>query len=110
MQKLIKKLEKLYDKPIYEFDKYIWKRISQHQKLSEDFIREYQDKVDWGYISIHQTLSEEFIREFKDKVNWTLISKYQKLSEDFIREFQDKVYWFYMTIKPKKKWYQFWKK
>jgi len=25
-----------------------WSHISYHQKLSEDFIREFQDKVDWG--------------------------------------------------------------
>ena len=61
--------------------------------LSEDFIREFQDKVNWEYISLYQKLSEEFIREFQDKVNWEYISCFQKLSEDFIREFQDKVYW-----------------
>ena len=31
-------------------------------------IREFQDKVDWYNISQHQNLSEDFIREFKDKV------------------------------------------
>ena len=45
-----------------------WKSISQYQTLSEDFIREFQDKVDWMQIFIHQTLSEDFIRQFKDKV------------------------------------------
>lgn len=33
-------------------------------------------------------LSESFIREFQDKVDWKLISKYQKFNNDFIREFQ----------------------
>jgi hypothetical protein len=32
--------------------------------------KNFKDKVDWGCISVHQTLSEEFIREFQDKVNW----------------------------------------
>ena len=27
-----------------------WKEISMFQKLSEDFIREFQDKVAWYYI------------------------------------------------------------
>ena len=75
-----------------------WNYISKYQKLSEDFIREFQDKVDWYFISIYQKLSEDFIREFQDKVNWDCISIYQKLSEDFIREFQDKVNWDWVSI------------
>ena len=55
--------------------------------LSEDFIREFQDKVDWDCISKYQNLSEDFIREFQDKVDWQEISRlaikiknYQKIS------------------------------
>ena len=50
-----------------------WKEISKFQKLSEEFIKDHQDKVDWVHISQHQTLSEDFIREFQDKVNWSII-------------------------------------
>ena len=74
-----------------------WEDISKHQKLSEDFIREFQDKVYWGYISMFQKLSEDFIREFQDKVYWYNISTYQKLSESFIRDFQDKVDWYFIS-------------
>jgi hypothetical protein len=74
-----------------------WDWISVHQQLSENFIREFQDKVNWDYISVHQKLSENFIREFQDKVNWYWISKYQKLSEDFIREFSNKVDWYWIS-------------
>ena len=70
-----------------------WRALSRHNGLTEDFIREFQDKVHWDCISIYQHLSEEFIREFKDDVVWTLISIYQHLSEDFIREFTDRVDW-----------------
>ena len=49
--------------------------------------------VNWGYISIYQKLSENFIREFQDKIDWYFILKYQELSEDFIREFKDKIDW-----------------
>jgi hypothetical protein len=28
------------------------------------------DKVNWCYVSEHQKLSEDFIREFKNKVHW----------------------------------------
>ena len=68
-----------------------WKYISTHQKLSEDFIREFQDKISWNYISCNQKLSDDFIREFKDKIEWFLISKFQILSKKFIEEFKDKV-------------------
>ena len=74
-----------------------WKRLSERQTLSEDFIREFQDRVDWWGISYGQKLSEHFIREFQDKVSWKRISYRQKLSEDFIREFQDEFDWCYIS-------------
>ena len=64
-----------------------WSYVSILRHLSEDFIREFQNKVDWYYISKYQHLSETFIREFQDKVNWRCISGHQSLSEDFTREF-----------------------
>jgi hypothetical protein len=76
-----------------------WNYISRYQTLSEDFIREFQDKIDWYYISCYQKLSEDFIREFQNKVDWDNISYYQKLSEDFIREFQNKVDWKSISLK-----------
>ena len=78
-----------------------WGDISKYQKLSEDFIREFQDKVEWNWISGYQKLSESFIHEFQGKVNWIWISGYQKLSEAFIREFQDKVDWYWISIHQK---------
>ena len=56
-----------------------WENISCHQKLSEEFIREFQHKVKWRIVSYYQTLSESFIREFQDKVDWYIISYKQKL-------------------------------
>jgi hypothetical protein len=92
VQDIIKNLE--LSCTIKVFPSYvIWSSLCAHQKLSEDFIREFQDKVEWDYISQYQTLSEDFIREFKNKVVWDYICKYQKLSEDFIREFYDRVEW-----------------
>ena len=79
---------------IREFqDKMNWYWISEYQHLSEDFIREFAYKVDWENISAYQHLSEDFIREFKYWVNWYSISMYQHLSEGFIREIKDMVYW-----------------
>ena len=83
---------------IREFaDKVDWYCISEYQRLSEDFIREFSAKVDWGYISTYQQLSEDFIREFQDKVDWYYISWHQQLSEDFIRKFKDEVEWYYIS-------------
>ena len=81
-----------------DLSKVDWSRISYYQKLSEDFIREFQDKVQWSSISLRQKLSEDFIREFQDKVLWGDISNSQKLSEDFIREFKDRMSWHWHRI------------
>ena len=69
------------------FDWNDWK-FYLHNKLSENFIREFQNKVNWDEVSRCQKLSEDFIREFKNKVNWVCISIYQKLSKDFKKEFK----------------------
>ena len=95
----ISSCQKLSEKFIREFqDKIIWDLISEFQKLSEEFIREFQVKFDWFYISKYQKFSENFIREFQDKVYWFYISKYQKLSEKFIREFKDKIDWVCISV------------
>ena len=58
-----------------------WEDISWYYKLSENFIREFQDKINWYWISANQILSENFIQEFKDKVSWIYILLYQNLSK-----------------------------
>ena len=37
--------------------------------ISEDVIRQLKDYVNWKYVSKYSSLSEEFIREFQDKLN-----------------------------------------
>jgi 1,2-phenylacetyl-CoA epoxidase catalytic subunit len=76
----------------YRLTKFDWNCISSHD-LSEDFMREFQNKINWQMISQYQKLSEGFIREFQDKLNWFWISMRQVLSESFIREFQEKLWW-----------------
>ena len=78
-----------------------WSKISEYQKISEDFIREFKDKVRWLYISRYQKLSQKFIREFKNRIDWEVISRYQKLSQNFIREFKNRVDWFYISVYQK---------
>ena len=55
-----------------ELDNINWKKISQYEKLSEEFIEKFKDKVNFWRISQYQKLSEEFIQKFQDKVNWHL--------------------------------------
>ena len=57
------------------------------------------DNINWKKISQYEKLSEEFIEKFKDKVNFWRISQYQKLSEEFIQKFQDKVNWYHIYEK-----------
>jgi hypothetical protein len=70
-----------------------WYVISVSAKLSEEFIREFQNELDWKYICTHQVLSEKFILEFESKLDWTDLSDHQILSEDFIRRNKDKLDW-----------------
>ena len=90
--------EGLTENFIREFvDRVDWYRISECQHLSEDFIREFKDKLDWQYISSNQHLSEDFLREFKEKVDWQNVSACQQISENLIRDFEDEVDWYWIS-------------
>jgi len=45
----------------------------------------------WGYVSEHQKLSEEFMDEFAPYLSWYYISEYQKLSPGFAAKHIDKI-------------------
>ena len=49
--------------------------VSQHQKLSEEFIRDFQDKADWKKSTSHQQLYEKLLIEFKNKIEWYMITE-----------------------------------
>ena len=72
-------------------DDVYWDKVSRHQYLSKDFIREFQNSLCWECISQYQKLSEDFIRRFRSRVNWKGITYYQEYSPDFIREFVEKL-------------------
>ena len=64
-----------------------------YQKITESFLYSIKDQIigiKWSYLSMNN-LSENFIRDFEDKLYWFFISKYQKLSKQFIVEFSDKI-------------------
>ena len=70
-------------------------------------VEKFKDKVRWWKISEYQKLSEEFIIEFKDKINWLSISEYQILSKEFIEKFKDKICInFYNSVHQKKTYNQ----
>ena len=69
-----------------------YKVITKKQiEIFEKEIGKIPEIIDWWYISMHKTLSEDFIREFQDKVSWCDISIYQKLSIKFREEFKNKI-------------------
>ena len=73
-----------------------WRTISCTEKLSEDFIREFQNKVIWMFISLGQELSENFIKEFENKIDWNHVvcNKRALFSEDMIRDHKSEIsYW-----------------
>lgn len=79
--------ERLLDLCNETFNPRDWTWISDCQRLSENFIRKFQDKVHWGGVCRYQTLSEDFMEEFSEKIWWGYIIKYQKLSTDFIDKY-----------------------
>jgi hypothetical protein len=53
-------------------------------------MREFQDYLDFEGLSYYQQLSEDFIREFQDRVSWKWIA-YNTLSGEFRAEFKDRL-------------------
>jgi hypothetical protein len=54
----------------------LFRTLSQYQSLSEEFMREFQDKLDWNWISCRQIISNDFINEFKHKLNKDHIKRF----------------------------------
>ena len=55
-----------YFDDIDKLSKIDWSTISRCPRLSENFMRQFQDKLEWLFISVNQELSESFIEEFQD--------------------------------------------
>ena len=71
------------------FNDHAWKVICEYQKLSENFMRDFEDQVNWYKISVYQKLSEEFMEEFKDNLGAFEIFVNQDISFEFLREHFD---------------------
>jgi hypothetical protein len=61
--------------------------LSRVKVLSESFIRQYLTHFDdrtWTVISESQKLSQDFIREFKDFLDWDMVVRNQQVSVEFV--------------------------
>ena len=70
-----------------------WRKLSDHQKMSLDFVRENADRVHWDRITQRIKMTDDFIEEFKDKVTWDYVWSYQYVTEKFIENHMDKADW-----------------
>lgn len=90
-QEKLEYLNQELDTDYNSLDEVNWWYIAREQKLTEKFIRMFQDKLDWSAISLYQILSEDFMREMKDYVNWNYIAEFHTLSKelsDYIKELE----------------------
>lgn len=88
-------LSKIYELRLEE--EKCFKEISKSSILSENYIRENEDKLNWVLLSKWQRMSEDFMREFQDKLHWKNITRHQEISDDFMCEFEDKIDWRYLA-------------
>lgn len=65
---------------IIECEEFNWLLVSQFQKLSNDFIREFADKLEWNLIASCQKIDFNLVKEFKNKLNWGMIVHNPNLS------------------------------
>lgn len=68
-----------------------WREISNQNNLTEEFIREHQNRLDWDILSCSYSFSEENLEEFKQHLQWELVSSHQTLSFPFILKNWEKV-------------------
>ena len=68
---------------------YWWKRTVREVHLSEDFIKEFQDKVNWDNISRYQKLSEKFILDFEEILNIGYLIKSNKINKNKYKEYKE---------------------
>jgi hypothetical protein len=69
MPKKVKPISKTDAERLVLLERFVdWEKFSREGELSEDFIREFQDRVYWPYIHKNQRLSEEFRKEFGENL------------------------------------------
>ena len=58
---------------------------------AEIYLGQLMDTNDWWSICINYKLSEAFMKEFENYLNWEAISIYQEMNVDFIRKYIHKL-------------------
>ena len=69
------------------FHRVDWCPILRRQQFSMEFLKEMHanfDDCSWEVLSKHQKLSEDFMREFKDHVYWDVIAERSDVAKAFV--------------------------
>jgi 3-methyladenine DNA glycosylase Tag len=82
-----------------------WCDISRECVLSEELIRKNKDKVYWINISKYQKLSEDFIIEFQDSIQFEWLIENKEL-ENYSESFQRFILMKIIDLKEKKLYYK----
>lgn len=90
--------QNIVEKHISDFSLEHWKRMGKYVKnLSEEFIKEHENKLDMAEVFMFQKLSLSFIKDIfiqeKYKKNWPVLlstQKYYYLTNEFILNYTDK--------------------
>lgn len=88
LEELIKYKEKFEKNPVLakKLEELDWENICVNKKMSENFIRVFQDYLNWADISYFTPkFSKEFMAEFKDKINWDSYFESHTVPEEVIR-------------------------
>ena len=69
-----------------------WIDGDDYDKSVRERFAEDPNSVNWEIISCSYRLSEKYMREFQDYLDWNYIQRYgwEYLNDNFIREFRDK--------------------
>ena len=75
----------------------MWLDITEHQVLSEAFMRKHKDEVVWVCASLHQKLTDTLVDDFSGMLDWVQVSRNREgLSEGIMRKYADRLDWEYL--------------
>jgi len=72
---------------------FVWRNISKHKFLSDNFIYKYREFLFWDSISRYQNLSTYIMRRCETYLDWKTVFIYQNLPLWFIESNTDKIDW-----------------
>lgn len=66
-----------------------WHKVLKRMKFNEELLREIASNftdVCWTVVSQHQKLSMNFMHDYADKLDWELLALYQNMTSEFFNE------------------------